>query len=106
MVAVLSKFWLFAGYQNMEELLKDIGNELKRLRKEAGYSSYADFAWANDLPKTQYGRMEKGTNCTILSLHKVLAIHKQSVPQFFELMSKKMSPINLRPTPPLLRGDR
>lgn len=106
MVAVLSKFWLFARYQNMEELLKDIGNELKRLRKEAGFSSYADFAWANGLSKTQYGRMEKGTNCTILSLYKVLAIHKLSVPQFFELMSKKMSPINLSPALPLLRGDR
>lgn len=83
MVAVLSKFWLFAHYLNMDELLKDIGNELKRLRKEAGFTSYADFAWAHGLSKTQYGRLEHGANLTITSLYKVLAIHNVSVPEFF-----------------------
>ena len=83
MVAVLSKFWLFAHYLNMDELLKDIGNELKRLRKEAGFTSYADFAWAHNLSRTHYGRLEKGTNPNIITLYKVLAIHNVSVPEFF-----------------------
>ena len=88
MVAVLSKFWLFAHYLNMDELLKDIGNELKRLRKEAGITSYADFAWAHGLSKTQYGRLEHGANLTITSLYKVLAIHNVSVPEFLATLKK------------------
>jgi hypothetical protein len=67
----------------MEKQISDIGQQLRALRTAAGYSSYADFAWAHDLPKTQYGRMEKGANCTIKSLIKVLDIHGLSIHQFF-----------------------
>lgn len=67
----------------MEKQIKNIGKQLKILRQEAGFKSYADFAWEYDLNKTQYGRMEKGANCTIKSLIKVLAIHNLTLQQFF-----------------------
>lgn len=70
-----------------------IGQQLKVLRQQAGYTSYANFAWDNDLPKTQYGRMEKGTNCTFKSLKRVLDIHGLSFREFFELVESKTSSV-------------
>ncbi|MBL6663505.1 MAG: helix-turn-helix domain-containing protein [Flavobacteriales bacterium] len=70
-----------------------IGQQLKALRQQAGYTSYAGFAWDNDLPKTQYGRMEKGTNCTLKSLQRVLDIHGLSFGEFFELVESKTSSV-------------
>ena len=81
----------------MDELLKDIGNELNRLRKEAGFPSYTDFAWAHGLSKTHYGRLEKGTNCTIKSLYRIMAIHKLSLADFFILVQE--SPTSTQTTP-------
>ena len=73
----------------MEKQLAKIGLQLRALRVKSGYSSYADFAWAHGLGKTQYGRMEKGTNCTLTSLQRVLDIHSLSFRQFFELVEKR-----------------
>jgi hypothetical protein len=72
----------------MEKQLKEVGLQLKKLRHEAGFSSYADFAWEYNLNKSQYWRMENGTNCTFKSLQKVLDIHGLSFQQFFALVEK------------------
>ncbi|HMP30504.1 MAG TPA: hypothetical protein PKD85_12945 [Saprospiraceae bacterium] len=64
--------------------LKQIGERLAELRKEAGYSSYETFAHDQDLPRMQYWRMEKGkVNITIKSLLKILNIHGLTLPEFF-----------------------
>ena len=73
-------------FYSMEKQLAEIGLQLRALRVKAGYSSYADFAWRNGLDKTQYGRMEKGANCTFKSLQKVLDIHGLSLQEFFSLI--------------------
>lgn len=72
----------------MKKQLNVVGQQLKILRQQAGYDSYASFAWDNNLSKTQYGRMEKGTNCTLNSLQKVLDIHGLSFGEFFKLVEK------------------
>jgi len=77
----------------MERQIKNIGQQLRLLRQEAGFRSYADFAWEYDLNKTQYGRMENGANCTLKSLIKVLAIHGLSFREFFELVESKTSSV-------------
>ncbi|MBC8266832.1 MAG: XRE family transcriptional regulator [Flavobacteriales bacterium] len=64
--------------------IKKIGEKLKLLRKEAGFSGYDAFAWEHGLSRIQYWRMEKGTNFTIKSLLKILAIHKISLKDFFQ----------------------
>lgn len=71
----------------MEKHLEEVGEHLRRLRKQAGYKSYSEFAWEHGIDKSQYGRMEKGTNCTLNSLKKVLEIHKLTFAQFFNLFS-------------------
>lgn len=85
-------------YFTMEKQIRDIGQQLSSLRKAAGYSSYADFAWAHDLDKTQYGRMERGVNCTFKTLLKVLEIHDLSLQGFFSLMSES-KPTSTQKTP-------
>ena len=66
------------------ELLKtNIGSKLKRLRVNAGYKSYEVFAWDNKISRIQYWKMEKGTNCTLKSLKRVLDIHDMRMDTFF-----------------------
>ena len=61
-----------------------IGEKLKKLRIEKGYTSYENFAWDNDIGRIQYWRLEKGTNFTIKSLLKVIDVHKISLEEFFK----------------------
>jgi len=66
------------------EILKtNIGVKLKKLRVNAGYKSYEVFAWDNKISRIQYWKMEKGTNCTLKSLKRVLDIHDTRMDDFF-----------------------
>jgi len=61
-----------------------MAKELKRMRIEAGYTSYENFAVEHDLDRKHYWMMEKGHNTTIKTLHKVLKIHNIKFSAFFE----------------------
>jgi transcriptional regulator with XRE-family HTH domain len=64
--------------------LKKIGENLKKLRIENGYSSYEKFAIENELSRMHYWRIEEGrTNITLRSLINILNIHKISLEKFF-----------------------
>lgn len=67
-----------------DEVLFNVGEKLKKLRIEKGYTSYEKFAWDTDISRVQYYRMEKGANITIKSLLKVLAVHNLSLEEFFQ----------------------
>jgi transcriptional regulator with XRE-family HTH domain len=67
-----------------EKRLIKIGERLRELRKKAGYKSYENFAFDNEINRVQYGRMEKGTNMTLVSLLRVLDIHKITFEEFFK----------------------
>ena len=67
-----------------QKRIQKIGEKIKRLRKDAGYSSYETFAFDNELPRVQYGRLEKGVNFQITTLLRVLDIHKISLEDFFK----------------------
>jgi len=68
----------------VEKILEDIGDRLRQLRKERGYSSAESFAYDHDLPRVHYWRIESGkVNVTIQSLHKILAIHRLTLEDFF-----------------------
>lgn len=69
-----------------EKVLQEIGQRLKKLREDAGYTSYENFAIQHELSRMQYWRMENGkVNITIRSLITVLDIHKISIEEFFTL---------------------
>lgn len=60
-----------------------IGEKLRRIRIERGYTSYTAFADENGLEKTQYWRLERGIGFTLKSLLLVLDIHQISLYEFF-----------------------
>jgi hypothetical protein len=69
-----------------DRILLKIGSTIKSLRVKAGYSSYEQFAWDNEISRVQYWKMEKVTNITLVSLLKVLVAHQITMTEFFEMM--------------------
>jgi len=65
------------------EQLQNLGNRLKHLRKEKGYTNYEIFAFDNNIPRAQYGRYEKGEDLRFSSLLKVLKALDISLKDFF-----------------------
>ncbi len=71
--------------ENFEtQRLRSIGDKIKKLRVEAGYTSYAKFAIAIDMGRKQYWRLEKGYNFTMNSLFRILDAHKMTLREFFK----------------------
>ena len=83
----------------MEKQFAHIGRQLRVLRLEAGFSSYADFAWMHKFNKTQYGRMENGNNFTLKSLQRVLDVHQLSFYDFFERVFTEENLTSTQKTP-------
>lgn len=57
--------------KEIDEKLLRLGERLKELRIEKGYTNYEIFAFKNELPRSQYGRYEKGSDLRLSSLFKV-----------------------------------
>ncbi len=75
--------------KDFNKLIVSIGERIKSLRINAGYKSYEVFAWENNLSRIQYWKMEKGTNCTLKSLYKVLKVHDLTYKEFFDSLEDK-----------------
>ncbi len=75
--------------KKFDDLILSIGHKIKALRIKAGYKSYEVFAWENNMSRIQYWKMEKGTNCTLKSLHKVLEVHGITYQDFFNSLDDK-----------------
>lgn len=78
-----------AQSNDFNKLMVSIGNRIKFLRIKAGYKSYEVFALENNLSRIQYWKMEKGTNCTLKSLYKVLQVHNLTYKEFFDSLEDK-----------------
>jgi transcriptional regulator with XRE-family HTH domain len=63
---------------------KKIGNKIKTLRKNAGYTSYENFAMDYDLSRMYYWQVESGRNISLEYLFNLLNIFKVNVKDFFE----------------------
>lgn len=62
---------------------KKIGNRLKKLRMDAGYTAALDFAYEHEIHPAQYARYEAGTDMKVSSLLRVLSFHKLTLSDFF-----------------------
>ena len=70
--------------ESEEMVLKEIGDRLKKLREDKGFTSYEHFAIEHDISRMHYWKIEKGkANITIRTLHKILALHDITIQQFF-----------------------
>lgn len=74
--------------KELDKVCSKIGQKVKQLRIDAGYSSAENFAYDNGLNRVQYWRVESGTaNVTINTILLILEIHKISISDFFNSLS-------------------
>jgi transcriptional regulator with XRE-family HTH domain len=62
---------------------RKIGAKLKQLRKDAGYTSYENFAMDYELSRMYYWQVENGRNISLEYLFNLLNIFKIDVCDFF-----------------------
>ena len=72
------------------DLFKEkIGKTLKKLREERGYTNYENFAFENNIARSQYGKYERGSeDLRLSSLFKVLNSMNISFEEFFKEVTK------------------
>lgn len=63
--------------------LQKLGERIRSLRIEKGYTNYENFAFEHDIPRAQFGRYERGEDLRYSSLLKVCAALGVSVKEFF-----------------------
>ncbi|MEL7119670.1 MAG: helix-turn-helix transcriptional regulator [Bacteroidota bacterium] len=66
-----------------KEQLAKLGQRIKALRKAAGYSNYEQFAFQNEINRSQYGRYENGEDLRFSTLLRVLKALDISLKDFF-----------------------
>jgi transcriptional regulator with XRE-family HTH domain len=62
---------------------RQIGEKIKKMRLEAGYTSYENFAMDYELSRMYYWQVENGRNISLEYLFNLLNIFKISVNDFF-----------------------
>lgn len=68
-----------------EEFKLRVGERMKELRLERGYSSYEQFAFDHDIGRAQYGKYERGSeDLRLSSLYKILKAFNINFDDFFK----------------------
>jgi transcriptional regulator with XRE-family HTH domain len=75
--------------ENIKALLEAIGKNLQETRKAKGYKNYETFAFENEIPRTQYGRYERGHDLKVSSLLKVVHALGMPLSEFFKRLETK-----------------
>jgi transcriptional regulator with XRE-family HTH domain len=65
-----------------------VGECFRKLRIEAGYTSYESFAYDMGLEPRQYFRLESGANMTLSTFFKLLDYHQLTIAEFGKKMNK------------------
>ncbi len=63
--------------------VRQLGERIRQLRIEKGYSNYENFAFENNIPRAQFGRYEKGQDLRFSSLVKVVKAFDMTLEEFF-----------------------
>jgi transcriptional regulator with XRE-family HTH domain len=66
------------------EELNAIANRLKELRKEKGYKNYEHIAFALEMSRSAYWRLETGANFELKTLIKICRLLDISLEEFFK----------------------
>ncbi|MBZ4042592.1 helix-turn-helix domain-containing protein [Flavobacterium hibisci] len=70
--------------KNNTEELDAIALRLKTLRKEKGYSNYEHIAFALEMSRSAYWRLETGANFELKTLIKICRLLEVSLEDFFK----------------------
>jgi transcriptional regulator with XRE-family HTH domain len=66
-----------------ERALQMLGDRIKQLRIERGYTSYEYFAYEHNISRAQFGRYEQGQDLRYSSLIKVVNAFGITIEEFF-----------------------
>lgn len=69
--------------KNFEELIA-IANRLKELRKAKGFTNYEHIAFALEMSRSAYWRLETGANFELKTLIKICRLLDVSLEEFFK----------------------
>jgi len=69
--------------KNIAEIQKRIGERLKELRIDRGYTNYEHFAFSNDVSRSNYGKYENGHNMRMDTFIHILTALDISFQDFF-----------------------
>lgn len=66
-----------------QKTFKKIGNRIKQLRIDAGYTNAEKFAFEHDITRSQYANWEKGQDMLTSSIIRIARAHNLTLPEFF-----------------------
>lgn len=69
--------------KNPDKELQKLGNRIRQLRIERGYTNYEYFAYEHKISRAQFGRYERGEDLRYSSLLKVAQAFGMTLEQFF-----------------------
>jgi transcriptional regulator with XRE-family HTH domain len=68
---------------NSEDALLKLGERIRELRIQKGYTSYEYFAYEHEISRAQFGRYERGEDLRFSSLVRVLNAFDITLEEFF-----------------------
>jgi hypothetical protein len=82
-VKVVSKKKSITAAKAVNKDFQKLGNRIKQLRIDKGYTSYEYFAYDHDISRTQFGRYERGEDLRYSSLLRVVKALGITLEKFF-----------------------
>jgi hypothetical protein len=82
-VKVVSKKKSIMPAKAVNKDFQKLGNRIKQLRIDKGYTSYEYFAYDHDISRTQFGRYERGEDLRYSSLLRVVKALGITLEKFF-----------------------
>lgn len=67
-----------------QELIEKISAKIRKLRIAKGYKSHETFAYEHGIDRTQWGKIERGINMKMSSLHTALKALEITPAEFFK----------------------
>ncbi len=80
---------IFRYFDSMDEqeftshALQSLGERIKKLRLEKGYTNAEKFAYEHNISRSQYARYERGADIRFSSLAKIIHAFGMTVEEFF-----------------------
>jgi transcriptional regulator with XRE-family HTH domain len=69
---------------DIDLFLKKVGERMRQIRLKKGFTNYENFAFENNLGRSQYGKYENGTeDLRLSSLYKVIKSMNMTFEEFF-----------------------
>lgn len=66
-----------------ETTLKNLGERIRQIRINKGYSSYEYFAYEHNISRAQFGRYERGEDLRFSTLVKIIKAFDMTIEEFF-----------------------